>query len=125
MDKETATKAEKRGARGMITVEGEIKRLTRIYKTIPDAQFKTVQGLIVQAARLRVMCDTLWADIQANGYTTLFAQSDKTPPYERERPQVKDYYAADKAYQSIIKQLTALKAPSPEKKSKLDEILGG
>lgn len=37
-----------------ITEESEIRRLRRIYKDLPPNEFAVAQGLIVQAARLRV-----------------------------------------------------------------------
>ena len=82
----------------------EAKRLTEIYKTLPPKQFALAQGLIAEAARLRVRCDALWNDLQENGEVELFSQGDQDP-YERERPASRIYTAANKAYQSIIKQL--------------------
>ena len=82
----------------------EIKRLTEIYRTLPPKQFALAQGLIAEAARLRVRCDALWKDLQDNGEVELFSQGDQEP-YERERPASRIYTAANKAYQSIIKQL--------------------
>ena len=83
----------------------EAKRLTEIYKTLPPKQFALAQGLIAEAARLRVRCDALWDDLQKNGEVEMFSQSENTDPYERERPASRIYTAANKAYQSIIKQL--------------------
>ena len=84
---------------------GEIARLTEIYKDLPPKQFALAQGLIIQAARLRVRLDKLWAELQEKGETEWFTQSDKTDPYERERPASRTFTATDKSYQSIIKQL--------------------
>lgn len=82
----------------------EIERLTEIYKTLPPKQFALAQGLIVEAARLRIRCDKLWDDLQANGEVDMFAQGEQDP-YERERPASRTYTATNKSYQSIIKQL--------------------
>ena len=46
----------------------------------------------------------IWTDLQENGEVELFAQGDQEP-YERERPASRIYTAANKSYQSIIKQL--------------------
>ena len=83
----------------------EIGRLTEIYKGLPPKQFALAQGLIIQAARLRVRLDKLWAELEEKGETEWFTQSDKTDPYERERPASRTFTATDKSYQSIIKQL--------------------
>lgn len=83
----------------------EVKRLTEIYKGLPPKQFALAQGLIIQAARLRVRLDKLWAELEEKGETEWFTQSEKTEPYERERPASRTFTATDKSYQSIIKQL--------------------
>ena len=98
--------------------QNEIDRLTDIYKALPPNQFAVAQGLIVQAARLRVRLDALWKDICENGETELFSQSDKTEPYERERPAARLFTATDKNYQAIIKQLNEL-TPANKQGSKL------
>ena len=82
----------------------EVERLTAIYQGLPPKQFALAVGLIAEAARLRVRCDKIWTDLQENGEVELFAQGDQEP-YERERPASRIYTAANKSYQSIIKQL--------------------
>lgn len=83
----------------------EVERLTELYKSLPPKQFALAQGLIIQAARLRVRLDKLWAELEEKGETEWFTQSEKTDPYERERPASRTFTATDKSYQSIIKQL--------------------
>lgn len=105
-----------------VTEKSEIERLTDIYKDLPPNEFEVAQGLIVQAARLRVRLDSLWKDIKKNGETEKFTQSEKTAPYERERPAARLFTATDKNYQAIIKQLNEMTPPS-RKKSKLEEMM--
>ena len=62
----------------IVTEKSEIARLTKIYKNLPPNKFAVAQGLIVQAARLRVRLNQLWEDIQENGETERFTQSEKT-----------------------------------------------
>ena len=88
----------------MSAEQSEIRRLTEIYQGLPPKQFALAQGLIAEAARLRVRCDNLWQDLQENGEVELFSQGDQDP-YERERPVSRIYTATNKSYQSIIKQL--------------------
>ena len=83
----------------------EIARLRKLYEALPPKQLALAEGLIIQAARLRVRLDKLWAELQEKGETEWFTQSDKTEPYERERPASRTFTATDKSYQSIIKQL--------------------
>lgn len=91
-----------------ITVESEVKRLTELYKNLPPKKLAIAEGLILQAARLRVRLNNLWADIEAKGEVELFTQSEKTEPYERERPCARLFTTTDKNYQSILKQLADL-----------------
>ena len=97
-----------------VTEQSEIKRLKQIYSTLPKNQMAVCDGLIVQAARLRVRLDQLWKDIQDHGETEMFTQSERTDPYERERPAARLFTATDKNYQSIIKQLNDLCPPDQE-----------
>lgn len=106
----------------MITEESEIKRLRKIYKGLSKNQMEVCDGLIVQAARLRVRLDQLWADIQEKGETEMFTQSERTDPYERERPAARLFTATDKNYQSIIKQLNDL-CPPDQEEDDLEEFL--
>lgn len=102
-------------------VKREISRLKRQYKEIPKNKMDVVQGLIVQAARLRISLDTLWEDIVENGDVEFFSQSEKMEPYERERPVARIFNTRDKNYQSIIKQLTDLMPKEPPKSAANDD----
>ena len=89
-----------------ITEKSEAGRLRRLYKDLPKNRKAVAEGLIIQAARLRVRLNELNDDIEANGLTEQFSQSDKTAPYERERPAAALFIKLDKNYLAIIKQLT-------------------
>ena len=106
----------------IVTEKSEIARLTKINKNLPPNKFAVAQGLIVQAARLRVRLNQLWEDIQENGETERFTQSEKTEPYERERPAARLFTSTDKNYQAIIKQLNELTPPSSNE-GKLKELM--
>ncbi len=88
-----------------VTEQSEIKRLTLICQTLPAKEIALAQGLINQAARIRVNLDRLAADIAENGLTEMFQQSDKVEPYKKTRPEADLFIKLDKNYQSIIKQL--------------------
>lgn len=99
---------DKRLANRDALVKNEKNRLNRLFKEIPEKKKKAVEGLIIQAARLRVLLDEMWIDISENGDYELFSQSENQVPYERERPIAKLYNARDASYQRVIKQLTDL-----------------
>ncbi|MDP4174131.1 MAG: hypothetical protein Q8933_09200 [Bacteroidota bacterium] len=86
----------------------EESRLRKIYKKIPKNIFTVADGLIRRAAYMRVALEDYERDLDENGYVELFTQSEKTDPYERERPVARLYNSMNKNYQSIIKQLTDL-----------------
>lgn len=104
-------------------VKKEVARLNKLFKKLPQNKFKLAQGLIQQAARLRVRLDRLWVDIVETGETELFSQSDKTEPYERERPSARLFTATDKNYQSVMKQLFDLLPPEETEVDELAEFL--
>ena len=85
--------------------EKEYERLKVQYSALPPKKMALADGLMRQAARLRVYLDDLWADIRENGTTEMFSQSEKTDPYERERPAARLFVSVDKNYQSVMKQL--------------------
>ena len=103
----------------------EVERLTAIYRGLPPKRFALAQGLIAEAARLRVRMDYLWQDLQENGETETFTQSKETDPYERERPASRIYTASNKAYQQIIKQLADMIPAETDGKSALADFLSG
>ncbi|MGQ8855372.1 hypothetical protein [Bacillus sp. SRB_8] len=101
-------------------VKKEINRLKRIYKDMPKDTLLVVEGLIVEAADLRVRLEDIRKDLDENGYDEMFSQSENQDPYERERPQARRYISMNKNYQSIMKQLgdyVPKIPPEPKKKS--------
>ncbi|HFZ5969234.1 TPA: helix-turn-helix domain-containing protein, partial [Enterococcus faecium] len=102
-------------------VELEKKRLQKIFDKIPHDKLNLVEGLIIQAARLRVLLDDNWKDIIENGEYEKFKQSENQIAYDRKRPIVENYDNRDKTYQAIVKQLTDLlpQGTRADKKSKL------
>lgn len=86
-------------------IKKENERLREKYKELPEDSMAIVDGLIDQASFMRVELDDMLEDIITNGRVDLFTQSEKTDPYERERPVVRQYAQMVRNYQNIIKQL--------------------
>lgn len=104
--------------------QAEYSRLKRQYSKLPAKKKAVADGLMRQAARLRVYLDELWEDIRLNGTTEMFTQSDKTEPYERERPQARLFVSADKNYQAVMKQLAdMLPEEATRRNSKLAALM--
>lgn len=97
-----------------VTEKSEIKRLMTIYSELPEKKFALAQGLIVQAARIRVRLNELSMFLDASGMTGLFTQSDKVEPYAKARPEADLFIKLDKNYLAIIRQLDAM-LPKAEK----------
>lgn len=105
-----------------ITEKSEFNRLKKILENMPPNRYTVAEGLIREAARMRVLLDQTYADIEKNGRVEMFSQSEKAEPYERERPVVRQYMQANKNYQSIIKQLIDI-CPERAAGGKLEALL--
>lgn len=110
-------------------IQKEIRRLNRIYRNIPKNQKAVIEGLIRRAAYMRVTLEEMEEDLNTNGYTELFTQSEKVEPYERERPVARLYNTMNKNYQTIMKQLAEFveKEPTPVKEQSdgFEEFING
>lgn len=95
----------------------EFKRLSELYKDIPQNKRALVEGLIRQAARLRASLDVLWEDIVKNGNTEMFQQKNDGVEFLRERPESKVFTARDKNYLATIKKLDELLPAEKEESS--------
>lgn len=94
-------------------ISREEKRLRKNYENIPEELMGVADGLIRRAAYMRVTLEDYEKDLDEKGYVELFTQSEKTDPYERERPVARLYNQMNKNYQTIIKQLTDM-LPKPK-----------
>jgi len=103
--------AEERGRR----IRKEQSRLKKLFREIDAKSRAVVDGLIEQAAFLRVQLQELADDINENGTTELFAQGKDQEPYERQRPAANVYNSMNANYQKIIKQLNELLPKSAPK----------
>lgn len=86
-------------------VRKEYIRLKKVFDGLPADEGIVCEGLMVQAARLRVLLDDAWVDISEKGDVEMFTQSENAPPYERKRPVAELYNAREKNYQTAIRQL--------------------
>lgn len=86
----------------------EYERLSVLYQNIPANKRELVDGLLWQAARLRVSLDDLWEDIKVNGNTEMFKQANDGVEFPRERPESKIFATRDKNYLATIRKLDEL-----------------
>lgn len=105
-------------------VRKEYNRIKKIYKDMPPDVKTTVDSLIHRAAFMRVSLEDMEADLDERGFVEFFSQSEKTEPYERERPVARLYNTLNKNYQSIMKQLSDLvPKPKPIESTEEDQLL--
>jgi len=107
-------------ARRVTAIKKEKSRLAKQFKEIDKKSRAVVDGLIEQAAFLRVQLQELADDININGTTELFAQGKDQEPYERQRPAANVYNSMNANYQKIIKQLNEL-LPKPVKNTEVKD----
>ncbi len=96
-------------------ISREERRLKNNYRDIQKDKLVAVDGLVRRAAFMRISLEDMERDLDENGFIEMFSQSEKTDPYERERPIARLYNTMNKNYQSIIKQLTDLLPKEPLK----------
>lgn len=86
-------------------IKAERTRLRKIFKDVDPKKQSVVAGLIERAAFMRVQLEDLERDINENGFTELFVQSEKMEPYERKRPCADQYNIMGNSYAKVVKQL--------------------
>jgi len=86
-------------------ITSEKKKLNVLFRDMNKDSKKLYDGLIDNAAFMRVTLEDYARDIAVNGSYEKFTQSENAPPYDRERPVVRMYNTMNKNYQSIMKQL--------------------
>lgn len=94
-------------------IKKEVKKLKTVLSDVPPGKMKAAEGLVNRAAYMLVTLMQYERDLIDNGHTELFTQSEKTDPYERERPVARLYNSLIKNYQSCMKQLFDLIPDKP------------
>lgn len=103
-------------------IEEEDLRIREVLRDLTTDLLNLYDGLIRRAAYMRITLEDYESDLDKNGYVEQFTQSEKTDPYERERPVARLYNAMNKNYQSIMKQLSD-KLPDPVNESASEELM--
>ena len=101
--------------------QAEYDRIAVLYQDIPANKRVLVDGLLWQAARLRVSLDDLYEDLKKNGNTEMFKQANDGVEFPRERPESKIFATRDKSYLAIIKKLDEL-LPAQKKPSGFSKL---
>ena len=86
-------------------IDNEIERLIRIFKKMPKDKFDTLEGIIEEAANIRITMQDMRKELDATGWVDMFQQSPDVDPYERARPLANQYNSLNKNYQNLMKML--------------------
>ena len=101
-------------------IKQEINRIKKLYKDFDKDKIKVLDGLINDAAFMKISLEEIRSDLVNNGLTELFTQGSQE--FNRERPEVKIYTTLIQRYSNVMKQLIDL-LPQEEKKEQKDELL--
>lgn len=102
-------------------IKTEEGRLRELFEGLQPQEQKVADGLIQRAAFMRVQLEDFEVDMNKHGCVEMFTQSDKTDPYERERPVVRLHNTMVKNYAMVVKQLKDLLPPAQAVKA-ADEL---
>lgn len=103
-------------------IKKEIKILRNEYADIDPKHKMNADRIITRAAYLKATLEDLEKDLDANGWTELFQQSDKCDPYERKRPNADLYISLSAQYLRSVKSLDAM-LPKGDNATKNDDLM--
>ncbi|MBN1079222.1 hypothetical protein [Clostridium botulinum] len=101
-------------------IKQEINRIKKLYKDFSKDKAKVLEGLMNEAAFMRICLEDLRIDLIKNGMTELFVQGDQE--FMRERPEVKVYTNFIQKYSVVMKQLIDV-LPVEIKKDEADALM--
>lgn len=101
-------------------IKKEMNRLKKLFTEFPPTKKKSLDGLISNAAFMKITLEYLKNDILNNGLTELFEQGEQS--FIRERPEAKQYTTFIQRYSQVMKQLIDL-LPAGPKKEEEDELM--
>lgn len=100
-------------------IKQEINRVKKLYKDFPRDKVKAIEGLINEAAFMKITLQETRENLIKFGMTEMFEQGSQS--FKRERPEVKIYTTLIQRYSNVMKQLIDL-LPEEEKNEEKDEL---
>ncbi|HBF1685096.1 TPA: hypothetical protein KNS66_003525 [Clostridioides difficile] len=101
-------------------IKQEVSRLKKNYKDLEKGKNKILDGLVNEAAFLKISLEETREILTKEGLTEIFKQGKQE--FERERLQVKIYLNFMKLYSNVMKQLIDI-IPSDMKQEEEDELI--
>jgi hypothetical protein len=101
-------------------IKAEFNRINKIYKELPKEKIKILEGLIDEAAFMKITLKGLRNTLHEEGVTELFEQGEQK--IIRRHPCMDIYTTMVNRYSIIMKQLIDL-FPPEEKKEEVDKLM--
>ena len=101
-------------------IKQEVSRLKKNYKDLEKEKVKILDGLVNEAAFLKISLEETREILTKEGLTEILKQGKQE--FERERLQVKIYLNFMKLYSNVMKQLIDI-IPSDMKQEEEDELI--
>jgi len=102
-------------------IKRELNRLKKIFADLPEDAKRVADGLIQEAAFMRVTLEETRAIIDCEGVIERFEQGKQR--FLREHPATKVYTALINRYQGVMKQLIDLLPDDDKTKQGVDELM--
>lgn len=102
-------------------IKKELNRLKKIFAALPEDAKRVADGLIHEAAFMRVTLEETRAVIDREGVIERFEQGKQR--FLREHPATKVYTALINRYQGVMKQLIDLLPDEEKTKQGVDELM--
>ena len=103
-------------------IKAEISKLKKVFKNMPEKQWKTVEKLIESAAFSAVSMDELQEIINAEGYETEY-QNGEHQKGTKQSVALTSYLSLQKNYTKIIDTLLKYVPPEEKKNDRLKEFM--
>lgn len=101
-------------------IKKEMNRMKKLFVDFTPSKKKSLEGLISNAAFMKITLEELKHDILKKGLTELFEQGEQS--FIRERPEAKQYTTFIQRYSQVMKQLIDL-LPPEIKKEESDSLI--
>ena len=102
-------------------IKRELTRLRKSFKPLPEDKRRLAEGLMQEAAFMRVTLEETREIIDREGVIELFEQGKQR--FLREHPATKVYAALINRYSAVVKQLIDLLPDGDKQKTEADELM--
>lgn len=86
-------------------IKAEVTRLWSCLDGLPDETKAVLDGLVNEAAYMRITLEDWKSELDQTGWVELFQQSEKVNPYQKKKPMAEMYLNLNPNYQKIMGKL--------------------